>query len=204
MAGDLPPSRLLLVEGTDDKHVVCHLRRRQLDVPDFAISEKGGFPNLKAAIRPEIKVPGRIALGILVDADDELADRWQAVADQLRQADVDPPPRTTTAGIVVAGRPRVGVWLMPDNGSAGELEDFIERLLPARDPVWPLAQRYIDEIPAAHREFATGKILRAKIHAWLATRKEPRKMGAAVGVGDLDVTSPLATQFVDWLRRLFS
>ncbi len=42
-------------------------------MPDFAISDKKGFPNLKAAIRPEIKVPGRMALGILVDADDELA-----------------------------------------------------------------------------------------------------------------------------------
>ena len=92
---------------------------------------------------------------------------------------------------------------MPDNGSAGELEDFIQELLPEGDPVWPRAQRYIDDIPAAHRKFTAGKILRAQIHAWLATRKEPRKMGTAVGAGDLNATHPLATQFVDWLRRLF-
>ena len=92
---------------------------------------------------------------------------------------------------------------MPDNGSAGELEDFVRRLLPAGDPVWPRAQRYIDDIPTAHREFTTGKILRAQIHTWLATRKEPRKMGVAIGAGDLNASHPLATQFVDWLRRLF-
>ena len=93
---------------------------------------------------------------------------------------------------------------MPDNQSAGELEDFIERLMPAGDPVWPRTGRYIDDIPPEDRQFATGKILRAKIHAWLATRAEPRKMGAAIRVGGLNATGPLATQFVEWLRRLFS
>ena len=208
---DVPP-RLLLVEGGDDEHVVRHLCRLhqerragdQPDVPDFAISDKRGFPNLKAAIGPEIKVPGRTALGILVDADTNVDARWGEIAHQLRQAAaVELPTETLRAGIVVEGKPRVGVWLMPDNGSAGELEDFIRRLLPAADPVWPRAQRYIDDIPEADRKFATGRILRAKIHAWLATRKEPRKMGAAVGAGDLNATDPLATRFVDWLRRLF-
>ena len=99
--------------------------------------------------------------------------------------------------------PRVGVWLMPDNASAGELENFIQKLVPADDPVWPRAQRYIDDIPAADRKFATGKTLRAEIHAWLATRADPRKMGAAIGAGDLNATDPLARQFVGWLRRLF-
>lgn len=208
---DVPP-RLLLVEGGDDEHVVRHLCRfhqerlradDQPDMPCFAISDKRGFPNLKAAISPEIKAPGRIALGILVDADDNVDARWQAVLHQLRQAAVDPPARAAAAGTVVEGTPRVGIWLMPDNGTAGELEDFIQRLLPTGDPVWALAQRYIDQIPEAHRKFATGKILRAQIHAWLATRKEPRKMGVAIGAGDLNATSLLAGQFVDWLRRLF-
>ena len=92
---------------------------------------------------------------------------------------------------------------MPDNVSAGELEDFIQRLVPDDDAVWPRAQQYVDDIPVAARKFAPGKTLRAQIHAWLATRAEPRKMGAAIGVGDLNATDPLATQFVDWLQRLF-
>ena len=203
MAQEQPPSRLLLVEGVDDRHVVQHLCSLQRDMPDFAISDKQGFPRLKDAIGPEIKVAGRTALGILVDANDDLAARWAAVGHQLRQVAVDLPTLTTVVGSVVEGKPRVGVWLMPDNGSAGELEDFIQRLLPADDPVWPLAQRYIDDIPEAHRKFAAGKILRAKIHAWLATRAEPRKMGSAISRGDLNATDPLARRFVDWLRRLF-
>ena len=172
-------------------------------MPAFAISDKNGFPNLKAAIGPEIKVPGRTALGILVDANDDVAARWQAIGHQLRQAALTPPNHTTPAGIVIEGRPRVGIWLMPNNESTGELEDFIQRLLPAGDPVWPRAQRYVDGIPVADRKFATGKILRARIHAWLATRAEPRKMGGAIRAGDLNVADPLAGQFVEWLRRLF-
>ena len=204
MAENQPPRRLLLVEGADDEHVVRHLCRLEQDMPNFCISDKKGFGNLKAAIGPEIKAPGRAVLGILVDADDDITARWQAIADRLRRAAVTPPTHTTTAGTVVEGRPRVGIWLMPDNGSAGELEDFIQRLMPTADPVWPRARQYIDDIPTGDRKFATGKILRARIHAWLATRAEPRKMGTAIGAGDLNAADPLAREFVDWLRRLFN
>lgn len=109
-------------------------------------------------------------------------------------------------GVVVTGlvgRPRVGVWLMPDNRSQGELEDFVAQLIPEGDPVWPLAGRYVNDIPRDARRFKQGKILRARIHAWLATRAEPRKMGAALGVGDLDATAPLAKTFAEWLRAVF-
>ena len=201
---DLPPPRLLLVEGEDDRHVVRHLRDRQPDMPQFDICDKRGFPNLRDSIGPEIKAPGRTALGILVDANDDLTARWQAIAYRLGQAAINlPRPPAAQAGTVVDGTPRVGVWLMPDNQSAGELEDFIQRLIPAGDPVWPRAETYIDGIPADDRRFATEKMLRAKIHAWLATRAEPRKMGSAIGVGDLNANHPLSTQLVDWLRRLF-
>ena len=198
-----PPRRILLVEGADDEHVVRHLCARQQDMPSFHIDNKGGFPQLKDSIGPEIKVAGRTHLGILVDANDNFNARWQSVANHLRQADVNPPTHTAQTGTVVAGQPRVGIWLMPNNGSPGELEDFIRQLIPAGDPVWPRAQRYIDGIPEADRRFATGKVLRAKIHAWLATRAEPRKMGGAIGVGDLNAMDPLARQFIDWLRWVF-
>ena len=203
MAEELPASRLLLVEGQDDYHVVQHLRKTQPDMPDFDIKDKEGFSKLKASISPEIKVAERTALGILVDANDDFNARWQAISDHLRQANVDPPTHATPTGTVIEGRPRVGVWLMPDNRSAGELEDFILRLMPAGDAIWPRARRYIDDIPAADRKFATGKTLRAEIHAWLATRAAPRKMGGAIGAGDLNTTDPPASQFVGWLRQLF-
>lgn len=71
------------------------------------------------------------------------------------------------------------------------------------DPVWPLAGNYIDGIPGDARKFKRGKSLRATIHAWLATRAEPRKMGAAIGAGDIDAAKPPATTFTAWLRAVF-
>ena len=206
MTGE-PPSQALLVEGVDDKHVVWHLYElRHQKSPSFGILDKGGFPDLKAAISPEIKSPNRTALGILADANDKPHDRWGEIAHQIEQAvgqAVELPTAVGSTGTIVEGKPRVGIWLMPDNLSPGELEDFIEQLIPAGDPVWPRAQRYIDDIPAGERKFKQKKVLRAKIHAWLAARKEPRKMGAAIGIGDLEATAPLAIRFTDWLQRLF-
>lgn len=203
MAQEHPPARVLLVEGRDDKHVVQHLCRHHQDAPSFKIVDKEGFPKLKRAIGPEIKVSGRTALGILVDANRQPTSRWQEIAHRLHQVAVQPPVQMAPNGTVVGGRPRVGIWLMPDNSSAGELEDFIEQLMPARDPIWPRAQDYIDNIPTADRKFAPKKIQRAKIHAWLAACAEPRKMGAAISTQDLNANAPLAIRFLDWLRLLF-
>ena len=201
MDHELPASKVLLVEGASDEHVVRHLCRRHQNMPAFAIIDKKGFPNLKAAIGPEIKVSGRTALGILVDANDHPTDRWTAILHQVEQAVGPVPTQMVPTGTILGVRPRVGMWLMPNNQTAGELENFIEQLIPAGDPVWPRAQNYIDSIPATDRRFK--KILRAKIHAWLAAREQPRQMGAAIGIGDLDAAALLAKQFTDWLRRLF-
>ena len=80
MANDLPSSRVLLVEGPDDRHVVQHLCKRQQEMPTFAIISKDGDPRLTRAIRPEMKVSGRTALGILADANADPQARWQAIA----------------------------------------------------------------------------------------------------------------------------
>ena len=204
MVGDeAPPAKLLLVEGQDDKHVVEHLRRRLASDLAFHCEDKGGSGPLLDAINVEIATDGRLALGILMDANDDLAARWQAIGHRLLGGDVRLPPQPERGGTVIDSDPRVGVWLMPDNATPGELENFVAELVPNDDPVWPLAEQYIDGIPGEHRQFKEGKKLRAKIHAWLATRKEPRKMGLALSAKDLDAGVLLAGELAEWLRKLF-
>lgn len=200
---DLPPERVLLVEGVDDEEVVRHLCRRYPDVPAFGVLNKEGFANLRRSIPVEIKAHGRRVVGILADADDDPRARWQSISDRLRRAGVRLPDRLAPGGLVLDGEPRTGVWLMPDNTASGELEDFVVTLVPAGDPVWPRAERYVEDIPAIKRRFRPHKIKRAKIHAWLATREDPRRMGTAIGAGDLDADQALAAALVGWLRRLF-
>lgn len=152
---------------------------------------------------PDLKAPGRIAPGIMVDANLSPEDRWQAISDRLIRHNVQTPSRIGPAGIIINHDPRVGIWLMPGNNSQGELEDFVRRLIPSSDPIWPRAQGYIDSIPEVERKFTSKKALRAQVHAWLATRSRPRLMGTAIAAGDLDTTVPIAQCFVAWLCRLF-
>ena len=203
-AGSLQPSdKVLLVEGQDDKHVIRHLCARRQLTPTLDVLDKDGVNNLLSSISPEIKAPGRKVVGIVIDANDDLASRWTAVAHRLRQANIDPPNEPDPAGTIIPGRPHVGIWLMPNNRVPGELEDFVERMIPVDDPVWPRSREYIDAIPDADRKFAEGKKLRAQLYAWLATRKSPNLMGLAIKVGDLRVDNELSEAFIDWLRRLF-
>ena len=202
-----PNPRLLLVEGRDDKHVVQHVLRAHDGPIDFDIRDAGGIKNVQDAIPVELQVEGRVALGILVDANDDLARRWQSLGDTLRKTGYTTPTAPEVTGTILEGpeahSPRVGVWLMPDNDSAGELEDFVRRLVPQDDPVWQRAEAYVDGIPADDRRFPKGKETRAKLHAWLAVREEPRLMGSAIGVGDLDASAPSVRALIAWLRRVF-
>ena len=198
-------TRVLLVEGQDDKHVVEHLYRKRFDsAPPFEVLDQDGYQPLCDAIGPELKAPDREVVGIIADANDDLRSRWEAITSRLRRAcpDIeigDPSLEGTIAG----NEPRVGLWLWPDNDSSGEVEDFVARMIPGDDPIWPLSRCYIKGIPVERRPFSEAKTARAEIHAWLAVREEPRRMGTAFRTGDLKVDGPLATRFASWLENLF-
>ena len=195
--------RVLLVEGPNDKHVVRHLCNFHEEMPEFCILDKEGIEVLLEAIGSEIQAPGRKAVGILVDANDDLDARWRTVANRLREENIEVPSNPELTGTIIDSTPRVGIWLMPNNTAPGELENFVSEMIPDDDPVWPRSEDYIDGIPEADRKFTEKKILRAKIHAWLATREDPRQMGAAIGARDLRVDGTLSTAFANWLRQLF-
>lgn len=204
MAGDPPPKRVLLVEGLDDEHFVWHFCRRHEVTDNFCIINKGGFPWLRSAITTEMKVSGRRAVGILADADDNVSGRWREIVEELEKEGIRAEKRPGQTGTVIESRPRVGVWLMPDNRRRGELEDFVRELIPEEDPLWPLAEKYITDIPETDRKFQTHKALKAKVHAWLAAQKPPGRIGSAVTNEALTADGvPLASDFAKWLRDIF-
>ena len=201
----MPEARphVLLVEGPDDKHVVLHLCQRAGLGINFYIKEKGGIDALLSDLGVESKASGLETLGILVDANDSLSSRWQAVSDRLNGQGIHLPPNPSPNGTMISGAPSIGIWVMPNNQTSGELENFISCMIPDSDSVWPLARIYVESIPNEHRRFKDGKILRAEVHAWLAVREDPRPMGLAIGAQDLDVDGPLTQRFLQWLRHLF-
>ena len=206
----------LIVEGQNDKHVILHLWSRVHEAKrdsDVKITEKEGRPNLLDSIGVEATAPDRHAVGFILDADDDVNGSWQSIRDRLRTKGVNAPDELDPAGTIVDEsaakdeshrKPRVGIWIMPDNESSGELEDFVASMIPRGDLVWPLAQNYIDSIPTAAQKFAAQKETRAVVYAWLAAREEPRQMGLAIGARDLSVDGELCRRFTAWLDRLFA
>ena len=166
-------TRVLLVEGQDDLHVVGHICERHSSDFSFDIIPKDNWEKLRDSISVEIKAPGREVVGILADADDTPAGRWDAIKHQLDQAGIEAEGSSFPQGLIIDQFPKVGVWLMPDNENPSELEDFVIEMIPDGDAVW------------------------------LATREEPRRMAAAIGTHDLDIDGPLCQKFVDWLKQLF-
>ena len=201
---DREPERVLLVEGQDDKHVVRQLCLRSDAMPSFDIKDKGGIDKLLKSIDPEIKVSGRKAVGILVDANDNPESRWEAIRRRLQEQGFQPPASPHPTGTILFERLRIGIWLWPDNERPGELEDFVEAMIPQGDSVWPRSLAYIDDIPKSVRRFRENKALKAQLYAWLATRKTPQRMGMAIQAQELDIDGALAMRFADWLRQLFA
>lgn len=199
-------SRLLRVEGADDEAVIEQiLKKHHIVIPAFSIEKADGYNNLLNLLEgADLIEPNREAVGIVVDADQNLESRWQSLKCRTAQVGVKLPNAPDPQGTIVetVGKPKVGVWLMPDNVKPGELEDFVAEMIPDNDPVWPKSQCYIDGIPQVHRKFKR-KVQRAKVHAWLSARKNPRYMGQAIYDGDLDVNGVLCKRFVAWLTDLF-
>ena len=191
-SGSVPPPKLLLVEGTDD-----------LDV-EFEIEQRTGFSGVINGVLGHWQSRGLQAIGIVVDADESLTNQWGILSQSLRSPPVmlDLPSEPRLGGTIIPGIPRLGIWVMPDNTNSGELEDFIFKMIPQPDPVWLRAERFIDDIPVDDRKFPEHKSLRAKVHAWMATRSRPRPMWSGISENDL-VLETNSTAFLNWLRRLF-
>jgi hypothetical protein len=198
---------LLLVEGKDDEHVFYHLREHYQVPEQFKIKDKKGVRNLLDTLDVELEGSGLERLGIVIDADVDIKARWQAVRNILIQcgyANVPaiPPPE----GLVIeqAGKPVVGVWIMPDNTLPGMLEHFIGFLVPPGDVLWPRAGECVEQIPEPERRFPPQHQVKAHVHTWLAWQEEPgTPMGLAITKRYLDGGAPHAQQLIDWVRQLF-
>ena len=200
-------SKVFLVEGGENLHFVNHIvQRAELDV-SFCVKDKKGLQNLFKSIALELSVPNQVAVGIILDANDDPRERWNVVLTKLRDKGIDLPECPCPTGTIVEGiegKPRVGVWLMPNNclEVGGELEDFVQQMIPAGDPVLPLARKYIEDIPCDARKFANPKLNKAVVHAWLAARKKPGLIGLAITNEDLEITGDSCKSFIDWIERL--
>ena len=236
-----PPSTLLLVEGPDDEHVVKSICGRmqigRIDEIRFKHNLHStdkepprGKEALLKALPNYLESRGEelTALGVLVDADDNLATSWQSIIHTLHQHGyTDLPEHPDLAGTIIPPPqkaiqppqpgnigasplgdtnplplPRVGIWIMPDNQLGGTLEDFLKFLVPEGDPLLPYAEQTLDNLPDTR--FTSPHRPKALMHTWLAWQSEPGKpYGQAINAKYLNTDLPIAKTFANWLRRTF-
>lgn len=202
----------LLVEGKDDRHVVWALCAKHQLPERFSVEVPGqgdgGVDPLLNSIPVRLKIAHLRALGIVLDADVNLQSRWQAICTRLQQAGYvnfpENPNRTGTI-IVQAGKPKVGVWIMPDNQLPGMLETFVANLIPADDQLLAVAMSTLNDLETQSlQRYALIHHAKALIHTWLAWQELPgQPMGQAITANALRHDSALALVFVQWLYRLF-
>lgn len=203
--------KCLYVEGPDDRHVMYSLMARYDLAGVCTVEPKEGITNLLEALRVQLKARDEDIplerLGIIVDADTNLAARWTAIRNILiRSGYTDVPPTPDPMGTIIQqiGRPKIGVWLMPSNDRNGILEDFIRLLVPPGDTLWPQAEACLSHIAQHERRFSPEQYSKALIHTWLAWQTEPgRPLGQSITARYLDPDAPHAQVLIAWFRRLF-
>jgi hypothetical protein len=202
-----PTPRVLWVEGKDDQAVVYGLCVAHAVPKLFDVQPRGGVEALFEGLGLALRGEPIERLGVVVDANGDANARWSAVARIARAEGYSGVPDAPNAGgTIIPGfeaLPRLGVWIMPDNGSPGALEDFVAMLVPDGDVLWDRAGGAVDSIPERDRLFPASRRSKAHMHTWLAWQEQPGSpMGQAIGKGDLDAHAPAAQRFVAWLRRL--
>jgi hypothetical protein len=217
-------NRVLLVEGTDDLHVLAHIFKAHGHEGKITIREQEGidrlkkrlgenlFYNLLEDLSVELKGSEVVALGIIVDADFNLNARWQSLADKLKDLKYENiPDLPKSGGTICTGKdlPKIGVWLMPDNTLPGMLEDFVKLLVPEEQKnLLTKAIEAVESIPRDERLFITGnsdKTAKAQIHTYLAWQSRPGvPYGIAIREKFLKADSPHTENLMKWIRELFN
>lgn len=158
-------------------------------------------------ITGKIKESGVDILGIVLDADEAFAGRWQRIRGMCVGLFPQIPKEMPRNGLVVenADGMRFGVWFMPDNESRGMLETFLKFLVPNNSaPVMKYADEAMGEAHKRGAPYRECHIDKALIHTWLAWQDPPgQPLGRALTACILDPHCEHATSFVAWFKNLY-
>ena len=147
-------------------------------------------------------------LGIIIDADTDISARWRAIRNRLSGSGYSNVPEipspTGTIIAAVPNRPKVGVWLMPNNVLPGMLEDLVSYFVPPKDRLWARAVRTVNAIPATQQRFVENQRTKAHTHTWLVWQEKPGiPMGTAINNRYVKPETVQAHSLVGWVRQLF-
>lgn len=203
--------KVLLVEGIDDEHVVKHLCGRRGGLLIDEIKAHNGKDELLEAIPVRVRASeGRHIIGVILDADDNVSGRWQAIMKRLELSGYrNLPAHPLSGGAIIApdddsSLSRFGVWIMPDNQNPGILEHFLHRLVPPASRLFTHVQLSVDSIPAEEVKFTDLARPKVLLHTYLAWQANPGcPYGTAIRSNFLNPHTPEVDDFMAWLYRLY-
>ena len=208
----------LLVEGKNDVpaiasfmgHWTAWLGPKDKDKWPVYIEAAGSDGELLAEgyLSNQLKRSGMEALGMVIDANGNCAGRWQRVRQLCSGFFSAMPEKLPLSGLIHTepGKPRFGLWVMPDNTSSGMIETFLRLLVPNQnDPVWLYAQDAAKTAKERGAPYKDVHVHKAHIHTWLAWQDEPgQPLGDALKSRKVfDPKSAAAKSFADWFIELF-
>jgi len=206
-------TKILIVEGGDDKHSVISLMKKHTDWP-----EKGQYPvwvevgsSVEQILEPgylttEIKASKVRIVGVMLDADTQAHGRYQRVQQLCATIFPNLPTHMPEGGLVVDNEDkRFGLWLMPDNTSEGALETFLRHLVPDhKEALWKQACDSVTAAISAGAECRGNHVPKANLYTWLAWQDPPgQSPGLALIRQILDPHSKHAEAFVSWFKQLY-
>lgn len=204
-----PWPKKLLVEGNDDLHVITNIRKKYQLNDNFEAVDCKGVDRVADTLLSYIKSRTEV-VGIVVDADDKLNSRWESLRKVLIEQEYVVPEYVDVSGTIIQGtgrKPKIGVWLMPDNvQEPGMLEHFVAKLIPPNDKLKPFAEETLAKLEAdGLNGYKLIHASKALIHTWLAWQKDPgTPMGQAITKTYLKHNPDLCQRFVKWLDNLFN
>ena len=199
MAAIIVQRKLLVIEGHDDEEFLDALVKHE-GLNGIQLHNVRGKANLRPELKALKRTPGFsdvVSLGLIRDADSSVQDTFTSVRDAFRDADLPVPD----SPMVPAGNnPQVLVMLMPDCVNTGELEDLCLRSV-ATQPAMLCVDDYF--LCLKNRDIPEPrKLSRAKVHAYLTSMPELKRLGESAQAGYWPWTSTQFDQLRDFLRQL--
>lgn len=200
-------TKKLLVEGNDDQHVIWALCEKFSIGENFDVVDCEGIESLLAQIPVRFKQSGVDTVGVIIDADLNIESRWQSIKDTLKPHGFVFPDKLPSNGFVSDNHNGkvIGVWIMPNNKTAGMLEDFMAFLVPDDDCLMPIVDSVLNEIELANlNNYSRVHKSKAKIHTWLSWQEDPGSpMGLAITKRYLSVDENNCSELINWILKLF-
>lgn len=201
----------LLVEGNDDQHVIWAICQKYDIAQTFDVIDVEGISEVVKRLPLDIKSDAVKTVAVVLDADQNLQQRWQSLKISLAPYGYQVPDQPNPDGFIHLPHdiyPSIGIWLMPDNLQSGMLEDFVRLLIRPDDLLNPFVEQILSQIERETIESRYDPVYhraKAYIHTWLAWQKDPgTPMGLALTKTYLDHNTDLCLRFVSWLNRLFN